>query len=157
MPHPVPVTVEALTALLTAQTVVGGALAKVIVSDGEPVHGVDEPDAIGVGLDVVDPSPMRSVVQQKVGTEWDLFDVKCVAKSYSGAASDDVRIAIRRRAYELLDAVRALVQATPTLGLAGVVMRAWVSSSSYQYEPVENGFMAAVEFAVTVQAYRSRR
>lgn len=150
--HPVPAAVEALVQLLRDAP----ALAGVRVEDGPPPNDLDERDSIGVGLLTEDVEVAASELRRRVGSTDEVFEVLCVAQCWSG---DDLGWPpVRRRAYDLVDAVAAVLVAAPQLGVAGQVTVARLTRTAYRPERTSQGeAMAVVEFTVVVDAYRRHR
>lgn len=128
-------------------------LAGVRVCDGPPVSGIQEPDVVALGTALVDlvPSAVGQGRRDFGGGRLESFDMACLAQSLSGDVT--ALPAVRARAYDLVDAVAAVIDADRSLG--EVCMDAQVVRVAYR--PVideKSGVLALIEFTVRVEARR---
>lgn len=145
MAHPV---VAVLDALLI-EIGIAPALSGVQIFDGPPVAEIDH-DAIAVGVSIDDATGATGTTRPGYGTDrTETFDITGFTQAWSG----DVDIAARRaRAFALLDALRSLLIADPSVGgtCQQAVMTRWA------YRPVQGpaGSLAVVNFGIRVNARR---
>lgn len=149
-PHPGPLAVAALHELLLAEQ-----LDSLRIAFGDPGE-IEEPDVIAVGLAVFTPQAVIGQVRRTMGHEDLPIDIACTAQSWSGDVDEAAALARMARVYELVDIVRAVLRATPDLGLPGVVQQAYVTRESFSQVPTNRGEAADIEFTVHVDAYRRR-
>lgn len=149
-PHPAPLAVAALHGLLVAEQT-----DTLRIAFGDPGE-IEESDVIGVGLGVFTPQAVTGQVRRTMGHEDLPFEVACTAQSWSGEYDEAAALARMARVYELVDIVRAVLRATPDLGLPGVVQQAFVTRESFSQVPTNRGDAAENEFTVHVDAYRRR-
>lgn len=150
--HPVPAAMDAFLARLRATSrldyLVDGVPARVRVDDGPPIRGLDDPDAIGIGMTVQDVQAAQGTVQHGYGSRTEQFDVSCAIDSWTGNPDD---LASRRvRAYELLAVVTSELAEDPTL--AGTVIWARITRHTYRPYTGEDGAGVLLEFAVRMDA-----
>jgi hypothetical protein len=147
MPHPAPAAIAAIYNRLR----VAPELAGVRVDNGPQVGGIDVNDVIAVGVTVVDAPTAASDPVYGLGSVSETFDVECAIQSWSGDTDIQPRM---ERAFELLDAVAAVLAQDPHLGLPEQVWDARIAR--WQYQPMQDdGALALIEFAVRVSADRT--
>lgn len=127
------------------------ALPAVQVLDGQPTTDT-EPDVIAIGFTG---SPGEAAVeatedraQLSVSPDRERYDVTCLASAWRG---DDDAPAVRLRAFELLETVRAELQRDSTLG--GLVLSARLAVVAFAQEQTSQGAVATIRFAVRVDAF----
>lgn len=148
MVPPVPAAIESLVALLRASPTMAG----VRVEDGPLTTGVEEPDAVGVGLETEDADVASSELRPGLrGAHDEMFDLVCVAQSWNG---DGDLTAARRRVFQVLDAVADVLAADRDLGLPGQVLSAALVRTAYVPDRFDGGVLARAPFVVQVRAYR---
>lgn len=79
------------------------------------------------------------------------FTINCRAEAVIGTGTGAVSTA-RAAAYEALNALAALVNADPTLGI-DAVMQAYITDVAYSPIQNERGYLATVRFGVTCDAW----
>jgi hypothetical protein len=147
MSHPIPAVVDALVAAVRAAPAFDG----VRVDDGPPVRGREQADAIAIGFDVQDVTPARGATTHGYGgRRQESYGLSCSIDSVIG---DPAGLPSRRlRAYELLDAMHALLAANDTLG--GACSRAQITRHTYRPYQDEEVAGVLIEFGVQVDATR---
>lgn len=155
MAHPVVDVLDALLQLCGPADAAGvrygtGQLAGVRVFDGPSVADVEDLDIAALGLAIVQVAAAAGTTRPGYGSDRiETFDVGGLVQSVSGDTDMTPR---RVRAFELLDAVRSLLVADPTVG--GKCMRAFVARWGYQPEQSVDGSSAVVTFTIRVDARR---
>jgi hypothetical protein len=143
----VPAALDALVSGFSAAPALDG----VLVFDGPWLRRPADPDVVVVGWT---PDEGRTVeyvdAVAGLGSSRETFDVGGLASAWRGAASMS---AVRRRADELIEAMRAHLRADPTLG--GVVTRARLATLAFDEYQADAGTQVAVEFAIRIDAFRA--
>lgn len=138
----VPGAIDALVGVLTRE------LRPAKVIDGPATYGVTG-DAVWVGLTPDDPTLDAPHDVAGLGKARESFEIRCLARSWSGSA--DVA-SQRRKAYALVNRVKAALLADKTLG--GAVITARYAGSLYTpYYDAQSRLVADVIFRVAVTAY----
>jgi hypothetical protein len=141
---------DALVALFTSFEPLAG----VPVRDGASVSQARLDEVLSVGYTgAEDGSDAEAVLgTEGMGSEdREQFTIRCAVAAAGG--STDLP-AIRRRAYELLQAAGAAIAANRTLN--GAVMRAVIGSHSLQQDQTDKGAQAVIVFTVDCDAYTGR-
>ena len=155
MAHPVVDVLDALLELCGPVDVDGvrygtGRLAAVRVFDGPSLADVEDLDIAALGLGIDQVAAAAGATRPGYGNDRaETFDVGGLVQSVSGETDMTPR---RARAFELLDAVRSLLVADPTVG--GKCMRAFVARWAYRPEQSVDGSSAVVTFTIRVEARR---
>lgn len=139
-------TIPAVLDDLVARTKLAGTGAQ--VHDGPPTVILDG-DVIFIGFNGIPGeaavTDARTLRQYRPSPESEAFDVHCLVSAWPGGQND--MKAARDRAFELFDAMTAMLAAAPTLD--GLVKRARISAGSLVQEQTTKGAVATL--AVTVQ------
>ncbi len=126
------------------------ALPGVQVVDGQPL--APEPDVVCVGFTGLPGEPAVEATEDRAqltaSPDRERYDVTCVASALRGETDAQ---AVRVRAFELVEAVRADLQRDPTLG--GLVMSARLSVLSLAAQQTTAGAEATVQFQVRIDAF----
>lgn len=136
-----------LDALLASWAV---ALPGVQVVDGQPL--TVEPDIVCVGFTGLPGERSVEATEDRgqlaTGADRERYDVYCLASSLKGET--DAR-AVRVRAFELVEAIRADLQRDPRLG--GLVMSARLAVLGLEAEQTKDGATASLLFTVRIDAF----
>lgn len=126
------------------------ALPGVQVVDGQPL--APEPDVVCVGFTGDPGEPAVEATEDRgqlaPGADRERYDITCLASSLKGGT--DAR-AVRVRAFELVEAIRADLQRDLRLG--GLVMSARLAVLSLTAYQSPDGAVATVQFAVRIDAF----
>lgn len=145
----VPAVLDAILALLRASPDLSG----VQVVDGQPLR--TDPDVVCIGFTgnagESSVESTRTVEQLKRQPDREQYEITSLASSWSGATDP---VAVRNRAYELLDVVAAELAKDPRLG--GLVTEVRLSSDRFAQEQTSKGAVATVMFTITVNAFTRR-
>lgn len=146
-----PACIDALVAQMRAMVPQDGD-GRVAVFDGGPIRDSEvTDDVIAIGYRPEDEDVVvdtRTREQMSAAPDDERYDILSVASSWRGRVTDQKTV--RDRAYELVDLLAAQLAADQTLG--GVVMRAYVSSTSLGQAQTTEGATATVRFTVSVRA-----
>lgn len=120
------------------------------IVDGQP--RTTEPDVICIGF-TGNPGESsvestRTVEQLQRQPDREQYEITCLASSWRGATDP---VAVRDRAYELVDAVAAELAKDPRLG--GLVTECRISADRFAQEQTSKGPTATVMFTVTIDAF----
>lgn len=134
----------------------------VAVRDGPEVTASSARDVVVAGWYGVEGDELavegQDTMEGLVGSpDREQYVIRCAAihkSGTSGPPSAGVIAKARQRAYELLAACGAAIDADRRLG--GTVMRATVGASSLRQVPDPKGITAIVEFTVEIDAYAGR-
>lgn len=136
-----------LDALVASWTV---ALPDVQVVDGQPL--TSEPDIVCVGFTGIPGEPSVEATEDRgqlaATPDRERYDITCLASALRGETDAQ---AVRRRAFEMVEAIRADLQRDPTLG--GVVMSARLAVLSLMGQQTADGAEATVTFTVRIDAF----
>lgn len=141
----VPDVLDALVALARA------ALPDMQVLDGGTVRDIER-EAVSIGYTEDDDEPavedVRDRAQLTSSPEDERYEIKCASWSWLGSETD--MSAVRRRAYEFVDAINDALMADQTLG--GLVMEARIPTTSLVQNQVNRGATARVDFVIAIYA-----
>ena len=146
----VPDAMDALVAALTVAPELDG----VTVRDGASVSQSTVKEIVSVGFtgeEAQSDAETTATADGLAGTDRERFTIRCAAAVLRG--STDLPAA-RRRAYELLSAVGAVLGRDRTLG--GTVLRAMVGSHTLTQDQTDRGAQAVVVFGVDCDAFTGR-
>jgi hypothetical protein len=126
------------------------ALPGVQVVEGQPLS--PEPDIVCVCFTGLPGEPAIEAVDERGqlggGPDRERYDISCLGSALRGET--DAR-AVRERAVELVEAIRADLQRDPTLG--GLVLSARLAVRSLLAEQTRDGASATVFFTVRIDAF----
>jgi len=148
MSHAVSTVPAVLDAIVAA---VRAALPGVEVWDGQPVKQTED-DVICIAFTG---EPDEAAVNSTISLEQmardparESYNITCLTSSWKGEADPK---AVRDRAYELVDGVATALATDQTL--AGLVMRAMLSTQAFAQAQTDRGAVATVQFVIHVDAY----
>ena len=153
---PIPAALDALIGLIASEPdhnglLVGTApgLEGVQIFDGPVLSGVDS-DALGLGISIEDVSAASGEERPGFGDRrTESHDITGLVQSSTGGVDIGTP---RARAYELLDALRAVLVANRDVG--GTCDWARLVRSTYRPVQVADGCLVLIEFAIRVDATR---
>lgn len=118
------------------------------VKDGPLLDDLDEPDAVGIGVEAAteEGEPGRGNRTRVLCNTRDTLDITCVTQSLNG--DNDLRTA-RRRAYGLLAVVESVLPAL--VQELRAVWKAEVLLHTYRPLRTDQGTLAVVEFTVRIE------
>lgn len=142
----IPAAIDGLITVLSAST----ALTGVLILDGPP--GPNTPkDYVAVGYAEDGGSVQGQQAPAGLGNlrRSETYDISCQLSSWKGGKDLP---SVRARAFELLAAVEDAIRAGATLN--GAVIFADITTIAFDQYQTEQGPVATIDFAVTVQAAR---